>query len=175
MRFRETIPGKRRHHQRRADERQPAEQTEVIARLEPAEKTEVIERLVQPAERAPVAPPPVDAELLAIFIEEAREEIERIRQLFPLWAENDGDRESLVRVRRAFHTLKGSGRMVGARRVSEFSWSVESMLNRVISQTLPRLPEIVAVVRDAVAASVTNRMPAARLRDRSIVIGPTWP
>ena len=41
--------------------------------------------------------------------------------------------------------------MVGARRVSEFSWSIESLLNRVISQTLPRSSDIVDVVRDAVA------------------------
>jgi chemosensory pili system protein ChpA (sensor histidine kinase/response regulator) len=42
--------------------------------------------------------------------------------------------------------------MVGARRIGEFSWSVESLLNRVISQTLARSPEILFVVRDAVAA-----------------------
>jgi chemosensory pili system protein ChpA (sensor histidine kinase/response regulator) len=40
--------------------------------------------------------------------------------------------------------------MVGARRVSEFSWSIESLLNRVISQTLARSPDIVEVVREAV-------------------------
>ena len=54
-------------------------------------------------------------------------------------------------MRRAFHTLKGSGRMVGALRLGEFSWSIENLLNRVISQTLTRSPEIVAVMRDAVA------------------------
>ena len=73
------------------------------------------------------------------------------QRLFPRWEQNPLDAEALRDVRRAFHTLKGSGRMVGARRIGEFSWSIETLLNRVISQTLTRSPEIVAVVRDAVA------------------------
>ena len=103
------------------------------------------------APAAPAAPTLVDAEFLQIFVEEARENIERLQALFPQWEENPLDAEALRDVRRVFHTLKGSGRMVGARRVSEFSWSIESLLNRVISQTLPRSSDIVDVVRDAVA------------------------
>jgi chemosensory pili system protein ChpA (sensor histidine kinase/response regulator) len=103
----------------------------------------------QPA--APAVPTLVDAEFLQIFVEEARENIVRLQTLFPQWEENPLDADALRDVRRVFHTLKGSGRMVGARRVSEFSWSIESLLNRVISQTLPRSPDIVGVVRDAVA------------------------
>jgi chemosensory pili system protein ChpA (sensor histidine kinase/response regulator) len=61
------------------------------------------------------------------------------------------DRERAVEVRRGFHTLKGSGRMVGARAVSEFAWSIESLLNRVINGTLPRSADIVEVMTDAVA------------------------
>jgi len=72
------------------------------------------------------------------FIEEAGEEIATIGRLYPLWAENPADRESLTRVRRAFHTLKGSGRVVGARRIGDFAWSVENLLNRVIDGTLER-------------------------------------
>ena len=101
---------------------------------------------------AHAAPTVVDPEFLALFVEEARENVERLEVLFPQWEQNPLDAEALRDLRRAFHTLKGSGRMVGARRVGEFSWSVESLLNRVISQTLQRTPEIVAVVRDAVLA-----------------------
>lgn len=107
----------------------------------------------QPPATPPVAAPTtVDPEFLQLFVEEARENVERLSQLFPQWEQNPLDAEALRDLRRAFHTLKGSGRMVGAHRVGEFSWSVESMLNRVISQTLPRSPEIVAVVREAVQA-----------------------
>ncbi|MCX7053965.1 MAG: response regulator, partial [Proteobacteria bacterium] len=72
--------------------------------------------------------------------------------LYPQWEQNPQDAAALRDLRRAFHTLKGSGRMVGAQRIGEFSWSVESLLNRVISQTLLRSPDIVSIVRDAVAA-----------------------
>jgi chemosensory pili system protein ChpA (sensor histidine kinase/response regulator) len=97
-------------------------------------------------------PTTVDREFVDLFVEEARENIARLQTLLPQWEQNPLNTEALHDVRRAFHTLKGSGRMVGARRVGEFSWSIESLLNRVISQTLPRSPDIVAVVRDAVDA-----------------------
>ena len=88
---------------------------------------------------------------MQLFVEEARENIARLETLFPQWEQNPLDADALREVRRVFHTLKGSGRMVGARRVGEFSWSIESLLNRVISQTLARSPEIVAIVRESVA------------------------
>ena len=95
--------------------------------------------------------PDVDPELLALFIEEAGEEIAIIGRLFPLWEENSSDRESLTRVRRAFHTLKGSGRVVGARRIGDFAWSVENLLNRIIDGTLERNAGMLATLREAIA------------------------
>ena len=95
--------------------------------------------------------PAVDPELLALFIEEAGEEIATIGRLFPLWAENPSDRESLTRVRRAFHTLKGSGRVVGARRIGDFAWSIENLLNRVIDGTLDRSGPMLATLKESVA------------------------
>ncbi len=95
--------------------------------------------------------PAVDPELLALFVEEAREEIATIGRLFPLWEENPSDRESLTRVRRAFHTLKGSGRVVGARRVGDFAWAIENLLNRIIDGTLERSAGMLATLREAIA------------------------
>ena len=95
---------------------------------------------VSAAAAPPVEPTEVDAEFRLLFVEEARENITQLQALFPQWESNPLDAQALRDVRRVFHTLKGSGRMVGARRVSEFSWSIESVLNRVISQTLAALP-----------------------------------
>jgi chemosensory pili system protein ChpA (sensor histidine kinase/response regulator) len=95
--------------------------------------------------------PAVDPELLTLFIEEAGEEIAAIGRLYPLWAENPADRESLTRVRRAFHTLKGSGRVVGARRIGDFAWSIENLLNRVIDGTLERSSGMLATLSEAIA------------------------
>lgn len=92
----------------------------------------------------PKAPPPVmaasddrsDPELVELFIEEAKEELAKIESQLPLWLDNAGDSEALINARRSFHTLKGSGRMVGAHLLGEFAWSVENLLNRLINKTL---------------------------------------
>jgi chemosensory pili system protein ChpA (sensor histidine kinase/response regulator) len=112
-----------------------------------------VEETAAPAPFA-AAPQPVeelDPEMLAVFIEEAREEIEVVRSLFPVWDENPADQESLVRVRRAFHTLKGSGRMVGALALGDFAWAAEQLLNRLIEGTCERTPAVMKVLREAVA------------------------
>ncbi|HEU5442659.1 MAG TPA: Hpt domain-containing protein, partial [Steroidobacteraceae bacterium] len=93
-----------------------------------------------------------DPELVKLFIEEAREELAKIERGFPVWDQNPLEREALVTVRRSFHTLKGSGRMVGARELGELAWSVENLLNRVLDNTLTRSPAILQVLRDAIAA-----------------------
>jgi chemosensory pili system protein ChpA (sensor histidine kinase/response regulator) len=98
-------------------------------------------------------PAEVDPELLALYIEEAREEVARIAKLFPAWEQNPLETEALIGVRRAFHTLKGSGRMVGATDIAEFAWAIENLLNKVIENTLQRSPAILGAVRDAVAAA----------------------
>jgi chemosensory pili system protein ChpA (sensor histidine kinase/response regulator) len=93
-----------------------------------------------------------DPELVKLFIEEAREELEKIQRGFPAWEQNPLERDSLVTVRRSFHTLKGSGRMVGARELAEFAWAIENLLNRVLDNTLTRSPAILEALRAAVAA-----------------------
>src|SRR5438309_3196171 len=95
---------------------------------------------------------PADPELLKLFIEEAQEELTRIQHCFPAWDHNPLERDSLVTVRRSFHTLKGSGRMVGARELSEFAWAIENLLNRVLDNTLSRSPPILEPLRAAVGA-----------------------
>ncbi len=94
----------------------------------------------------------IDPEILELFIEEAREAIESINVHFPAWELDEGERESLLVLRRAFHTLKGSGRMVGAELIGDFCWSVEHLLNRLIDGTLQRQPAIVTFLRRAIPA-----------------------
>ena len=105
----------------------------------------------------------VDAEILDIFIEEAGEVCEAIDEHFPRWAADFGDTDALTEFRRAFHTLKGSGRMVGATDIGELAWSIENMLNRVLDGTVgpddrhvkvinavrELLPDMIAAFRDA--------------------------
>ena len=104
----------------------------------------------------------IDDEIIEIFIEEATEVTETIGEYFPQWAQNFDDKEALTEFRRAFHTLKGSGRMVGANEIGELAWSIENMLNRVIDRTIVAgavhihiiekvrqlLPDMIAAFRD---------------------------
>ena len=109
-------------------------------------------------------PVDIDPELLALYIEEAREEVARIAKLFPAWEQNPLETDALSGIRRAFHTLKGSGRMVGATDISEFAWAIENLLNRIIENTLQRSPAILATVRDAtvMAGELVNALEAVR-------------
>jgi len=102
-------------------------------------------RMPQAVEAAGVEP-----EFVQLFVEEAREHVASLGGLFGKWREDALDADALRDLRRIFHTLKGSGRMVGAQRVVDLAWAVEDVLNRVISQTLARSPDIVALVGDAV-------------------------
>ena len=97
-------------------------------------------------------PEAVDPQFVELFIEEAKEEIASVQKAFPLWDQNPMDLEALSSMRRSFHTLKGSGRMVGARAIAEFAWSIENLLNRIIDKTLSRTPGMMALLRNSVAA-----------------------
>ena len=72
-----------------------------------------------------------DDDIIQIFIEDAREMIALINKTLPDWHADPANRDALLDLRRAFHTLKGSGRMVGASEIAEFGWSMENMLNKV--------------------------------------------
>ena len=104
------------------------------------------------ATEVPVAAGVADPELLKLFVEEAREELARIATYFPVWEQNPLEVSALLNVRRSMHTLKGSGRMVGARDLSEFAWAAENLLNRLLDNTLTRSPAIATTLHDAVAA-----------------------
>lgn len=78
----------------------------------------------------------IDDELIDIFVDEVEEIGETLDEHFPVWAQDFTNEEALIEVRRAFHTIKGSGRMIKAVDVGELGWSVENLLNRIMDKTL---------------------------------------
>jgi chemosensory pili system protein ChpA (sensor histidine kinase/response regulator) len=118
-----------------------------------------------------------DPEMLSLFAEEAREELEKIREQYPVWDQNPLEATALATVCRSFHTLKGSGRMVGARELSEFAWAMENLVNRLIDGTLARSHDILATLRaavdllpklvDEIGAGPANRSSATELVARA--------
>ncbi|HEY0634013.1 MAG TPA: Hpt domain-containing protein [Gammaproteobacteria bacterium] len=96
--------------------------------------------------------PEVDEEILEIFIEESQEEVAKIGSLLPVWSSNPADEETLRDLRRCFHTLKGSGRLVGAAQLGEFAWAFENMLNRVIDGSVHPGPVMFDMLEQACEA-----------------------
>ncbi len=78
----------------------------------------------------------VEEDLADIFVEEANEVLETLTETLPNWQGDTHKSEDLTVIRRAFHTLKGSGRMVKATDLSELAWAIENMLNRIMDQTV---------------------------------------
>ena len=97
-----------------------------------------------------VLPEEADEEILEIFREEAAEETARIQEHLPKWLDNPADTEALAVIRRAFHTLKGSGRLVGAQVLGEFAWTHENLLNRVLDNTLQPTSAVMSALQSAV-------------------------
>jgi len=91
----------------------------------------------------------IDDEIREVFLEEFEEEIRNLDGMLPPWRAAPDDLEKLRPIRRVFHTLKGSGRLVGAKALGEFSWKVEGMLNRVLDASRPASPAVVAMVDQA--------------------------
>jgi chemosensory pili system protein ChpA (sensor histidine kinase/response regulator) len=90
-----------------------------------------------------------DAELLEVFMEEAQEVMETLRTNLDIARLHLDSREPWITIRRAFHTLKGSGRMVGLTELGEVAWAVERAMNSWLAKNQPATPELLEVIGDA--------------------------
>jgi len=79
-----------------------------------------------------------DVEMRDIFIEEAREVIADAHAALARLGEAPENGTDLTHVRRAFHTLKGSSRMVGLKEFGEAGWACEQLYNDRLAHA-PRL------------------------------------
>jgi len=126
---------------------QPQASEEVEKPQEPATSIETTTVAVPSASKE-IDETLIDDDVLEIFLEEAEEEIENLSQMLPRWINNAQDEEALTTLRRSFHTLKGSGRLVGALVIGEVSWAVENMLNKVIEETIPAETPVISVLNE---------------------------
>jgi chemosensory pili system protein ChpA (sensor histidine kinase/response regulator) len=94
----------------------------------------------------------IDDDIREIFLEEMQEEIDSLRNGENVWLAEPTQLSSLITLRRSFHTLKGSGRLVGAGVLGEFAWKVEDMLNRVLDSTIEPHEGVQAVIHHAITA-----------------------
>lgn len=93
-----------------------------------------------------------DPEFTEVFLEEAQNELATIERELAAWRNDSSNQQAVTTIRRAFHTLKGSGRMVGTMIIGDFAWTLENLLNQVLEGKLPACPEIVEAITAATAA-----------------------
>ena len=133
----------------------------------------------------PETPPPaesqaLDVELLEIFVEEGGEVLGTLSEQGPRLRASPHDREALTTVRRAYHTLKGSGRMVGLNTLGEAAWAVEQTLNQALQRESAVEAGILDMLDDALElfgrwieqlrAGGSSEMDAAALIERCVAL-----
>ena len=119
------------------------------AQAEEAARADVVQTLAALA--TPPAPPAAmpapapagddDDDMREIFLEEAREVLEQAREGLAGLRADATDLEAMTTVRRAFHTLKGSSRMVGLTAFGEAAWSCEQLYNARLAEAVVRADE----------------------------------
>ncbi|WP_040731702.1 Hpt domain-containing protein [Thiocapsa marina] len=108
----------------------------------------------------PLIPTPAEEriapELMEIFLEEIDEEMASARERLARWSLDPRDASVVTGLKRHFSVIKGSGLLVGARRVAEVAASVEELLVRVAAQPTrdPAATSFIAEVLDQLPALV---------------------
>ncbi len=113
----------------------PTEDQPALSVVERVEREPRPVTTASPAARAPanaahsIDASTLDSEMLEVFLEEAAEVLRDVAEGHAQCSREPRDTEALITVRRGFHTLKGSGRMVGLPALAEVAWAVEQTLN----------------------------------------------
>ncbi|MFZ6863417.1 Hpt domain-containing protein [Undibacterium sp. Ji67W] len=96
----------------------------------------------------------IDAELLEIFLSEAEEVLTFVQETLPVSKRDSDNQEYLTSLRRSFHTLKGSSRMVGLNVFGETAWNIEQVMNLWLSESRPGNDNLYALLEHTAAEMV---------------------
>ena len=108
----------------------------------PAPSAEAIRLLSASAET-------LDRELFEIYLTEAEEVLSNIAGQLEILRQQLHDSDALRTIRRGFHTLKGSGRMVGLHGLGDLSWGVERRLNKWLEEERAATPTLIHTIEIA--------------------------
>ena len=117
--------------------------TELAAVVQPAPA------LASAPATAPAAEDFDEEDIRDIFLEEAREVVQNGLAALQTLAANPSDLGELTTLRRAFHTLKGSSRMVGLNEFGEAGWSMEQVFNAWLAEQKPASEDLRKLAADA--------------------------
>ena len=93
-----------------------------------------------------------EVELIDIFLEEAREVVQNGLAAVTALVEDPSNLADQTTLRRAFHTLKGSSRMVGLNEFGEAAWSFEQLFNNWLAEQRPASGDLITAASTAMRA-----------------------
>ena len=93
----------------------------------------------------------VNDEMLDIYLEDFVEQLDTMKRGSMVLSRDLKNKEALGDIRRAFHTLKGSGRMVsGLERLPNASEKIELFLKKWIGEERPATPQLMNAIDEAI-------------------------
>jgi len=137
-------------------DRLPVGEMEAVETVKP----EPVDDVATQASATPGAASAIDAELLEVFLEEYETVAATLGEKIPQWLQNQADIELVTEIRRGFHTLKGSGRMVGAQELGEFAWHIEETLNALLEGSIEASGDIAILLplTEAILPALRKRL-----------------
>ncbi len=135
------------------------EATQALAAPDAKQASEALSHLAAAVTAPPPPAPAVTApsdidedDLQDIFLEEAREVVQTGLAALQALAQSPEDLNQQTTLRRAFHTLKGSSRMVGLTEFGEAAWSLEQVLNAWLAEQKPVTGDLLDLSTEALNA-----------------------
>src|SRR4029077_13607289 len=111
--------------------------------------------------------------LLGVYLEGSDEVLANMREQIESVREQHGNKEALVTIRRGFHTLKGSGRMVGLTRLGEAAWAIEQTMNAWLQEgraATPPLLQLISLVHEYFSDNVKRLKSAGSSSDERALV-----
>lgn len=105
-------------------------------------------------------------ELTQIFLDESEEEIRELETGLIRLEEQGEDAETINRIFRAAHTIKGSAGLVGFEKVSNFTHTIENILDRIRNNQLKVTKKLISHLLESV--DVLKRMISASVEGEEI-------
>ena len=92
-----------------------------------------------------------DIMMLEVYLEDFDEQMETLKQGSLNLSQDQKNKNALIDIRRAFHTLKGSGRMVaGLVRLPNVAEKIEAFLKKWISEDRAATDQLMGAIEDAI-------------------------
>jgi len=90
-------------------------------------------------------------EVRQVFAEEVGELIDELESAAAQWQSRIRDMDLIGQIRRGFHTIKGSSRIVGLTAIGDWAWAHEEMLNRVLEGGIAPTAKLAAHAASSIA------------------------